>query len=71
MSTIQIRLLNSGCYGGGENVKFPVVVNAVVRYSDMFDVHYTELVRVGFNRRMFSKGESYPFTIDAECEVIS
>ena len=71
MSTIQIKLLNNGCYAGGENVKFPVVVNAVERYNDMCEVHYTELVRVGFNPHMFSKGESYSFTIDAEYEVIS
>lgn len=71
MSTIQIKLLNNGCYAGDENVKFPVVIEAVKRHTRHCDVHYDELVRVGFNRYMFSKGETYPFIIDTECEVIS
>lgn len=70
MSTIQVKLLNDGGYGGGENVKFPVVVKATKFNDELYNVNYHELVRVGFDM-FWDIDEEYPFYIDSEIEVMS
>lgn len=70
MQAVRVRLLNDGTYGGADNVKFPVVVNATLsRIGFMCDVHHDELHRVGFDG-IFEDDAPWPFAIGLECEIL-
>lgn len=56
---MKIKLLHDGGYGGMENVKFPVEVEATDWLGLGFDVPGSELIRVGATAKFWDRTKSY------------
>lgn len=68
---IRVRLLNNGCYGCMDRVKFPVEVKARLNKDSLIAfICENELKRIGASDCFSGEPDGWPFMVGFECEVI-
>jgi hypothetical protein len=73
--SVKVRLLNYGCYGGMEQVKFPAEVDAIpfISFGEIqgYDVSVQELASIGYSGEHIKYNDTLLFMLDAnEVELV-